>query len=80
MRPIPASHLHPDEKIAEALRASAKISPFFSFELEVNEIKLRLDCINRERLDFSVFVCARIQLFHAGQDDNYPVQMKFSGL
>ena len=55
-------------------------STALSFELEVNEIKLCLDCTNRERLDFGVFVCSCIELFRIGHGENDPVQMKLSGL
>lgn len=58
---------------AEAAQSSASSSPALSFELKVNEIKLCLDCINRERLNLGVFVFSSVELFHASQDDNYPV-------
>ena len=64
---------------AEAAQASATSSPVLSFELEVNEIKLCLDCINRECLNFGVFVFSCVELFYASHADNYPVQMKLSG-
>lgn len=58
---------------AEAAKASASSSPSLSFELDVNEIKLCLDCINRERLNLVDFVCSCVELFHASDADNYPV-------
>ena len=64
---------------AEASKASASSSPSLSFELDVNEIKLCLDCINRERLNLGVFVFSNVALFHASQDDNYLIQMQLSG-
>jgi hypothetical protein len=48
---------------AEAAQASATSSPVLSFELEVNEIKLCLDCINRERFNPCVFVCTCVERF-----------------
>jgi hypothetical protein len=65
---------------AEAARASASFSLSLSFELKVNEVKLCLDCINRERLGFRVFVFHCIELFHACYDGNYLAQMQLSGL
>jgi len=64
----------------DAAQASASSSSALSFELKVNEIKLCLDCNNRERLNFSVFVFSCVELFHSGHADNYPVQMQLSGL
>ena len=65
---------------AEAFYASASSSLSLSFELDANEVNLCLDCINRERLDFSGFVCPYIELFHASFDGNYFAQMQLSGL
>lgn len=65
---------------AEAASASASSSTALSLELEVNEIKFCLDCINRERLNFSFFDSSCVELFHSGHADNYPVQMQLSGL
>jgi len=65
---------------AEAPSASTSLSTALSFELDVNEIKLCLDCINRERLNLGVFVCPCAELFHARHARNYSVQMQLSGL
>ena len=58
---------------AETAQVSASILRDFSFELEVNEVKLCLDCINRERLNLGDFVCSCVELFHTSDADNYPV-------
>lgn len=58
---------------AEAPSASTSLSTALSFELDVNEIKLCLDCINRERLNLGVFVCSCVELFHSSHADDYPV-------
>jgi len=65
---------------AEAAQTPASSSVALSFDLTVNEIKLCLDCINRERPNFSVNVCPCVELFHARHADNYPLQMQLSGL
>ncbi|MDY7064287.1 hypothetical protein PsexTeo8_06970 [Pseudomonas extremaustralis] len=65
---------------AETAQVSASTLLDFSFELEVNVIKLCLDCIYRERLNFGVFVFFCVELFHASHAGNYPVQMQLSGL
>lgn len=51
-----------------------------SFKLKSNEIKFCLDCINRERLNFSFFESFRVELFHSSHAENYSVQMQLSGL
>ncbi|ONH54227.1 hypothetical protein BLL36_11135 [Pseudomonas cedrina subsp. cedrina] len=43
-------------KKAEAAEASATSSAALSFELKDNEIKLCLDCFDRQSLDFTNFV------------------------
>lgn len=58
---------------AEAAMASASSSTALSFELEVYEINLCLDCINRERLNLGDFVCSCVELFHTSDADNYSV-------
>lgn len=65
---------------AEAAQSSACSSHALSFELKVNETKLCIDCINRERLDFTAFVCSCIELFHISHYENDLVQMELPGL
>lgn len=65
---------------AEDAHASATSSSDLSSELKLNEIKFCLDCIKRERLNFSVSVCSCVELFRVSHADNYPVQMQLSGL
>lgn len=64
---------------AEVFGASAFVLPDLSFELKINEIKLCLDCIYRERLNVSVFGFSWVELFYACHSDNYPAQMKPPG-
>lgn len=44
-----------ESRKAEAAQSFASSSAVLSYEMKVNEIKLCFDCINRKRLNFSVF-------------------------